>query len=62
MISFKIFGGVRNSAVASQPCPWGHTTEDKILNFVPFKLPSVTSFIPGTLCEIEAGLNWQAVK
>jgi hypothetical protein len=45
----NIFGGVRNSAVASQPCPSGHITEDKreIKDFP--KLPSATSFIRKTL-------------
>ncbi len=48
----KIFGGVRNSAVASQPCPLGHITADKreIKDFP--KLPSATSFIRKTLSEI----------
>ena len=48
----NIFGGVRNSAVASQPCPSGHITADKreIKDFP--KLPSATSFIRKTLYEI----------
>jgi hypothetical protein len=28
-----IYGGVRNSAVASQPCPSGHITADKRLRY-----------------------------
>jgi len=28
-MSKESFGGVRNSAVASQPCPSGHITADK---------------------------------
>ena len=42
---FKDFGGVRNSAVASQPRPSGHITADKreIKDFP--KLPSATSSI-----------------
>jgi len=45
-------GGVRNSAVASQPCPSGHITADKreIKDFP--KLPSATSFIRKTLSEM----------
>jgi len=48
---FKDFGGVRNSAVASQPRPSGHITADKreIKDFP--KLPSATSFIRKTLYE-----------
>jgi len=55
---FKDFGGVRNSAVASQPRPSGHITADKreIKDFP--KLPSATSFIRKTLYEI-ARLNMQ---
>jgi hypothetical protein len=51
----KSFGGVRNSAVASQPCPSGHITADKreIKDFP--KLPSATSFIRKTLSEIRLG-------
>ncbi len=47
-----IYGGVRNSAVASQPCPSGHITADKreIEDFP--KLPSATSFIRRTLYAI----------
>ncbi len=52
MISFKIYGGVRNSAVESLPCPYGYITEDKRLNFVPSKLPSATSFTRKTLVKI----------
>ncbi len=46
------YGGVWNSAVASQPCPSGHITADKkeIRDFP--KLPSVTSFIRKTLSGI----------
>ena len=45
-------GGVRNSAVASQPCPSGHITADKgeIKDFP--KLPSATSPIRRTLYAI----------
>jgi hypothetical protein len=45
-------GGVRNSAVASQPCLSGHITADKreIKDFP--KLPSATSFIRKPLGEI----------
>ena len=48
----KEIGGVRNSAVASQPCPSGHITADKreIKDFP--KLPSATSFIRKTLYAI----------
>lgn len=47
------FSGVRNSAVASQPCPSGHITADKRLRcYAPSpKLPSATSFIRRTLYE-----------
>jgi hypothetical protein len=43
----KEYGRVRNSAIASQPCPSGHITADKRLwCFAPSpKLPSATSFI-----------------
>ena len=46
------YGGVWNSAVASQPCPSGHITADKreIKDFA--KLPSVTPFIPQPLSEM----------
>ena len=47
-----ISSGVQNSAIASQPCPLGHITEDKRLNFVLSKLPSATSFIRKPLGEI----------
>jgi len=45
-------GGVRNSAVASQPCPLGHITADKreIKNFP--KFATQTSFIRKTLAKI----------
>ena len=45
-------GRVRNSAVASQPCPSGHISDDKreVKDFP--KLPSETSFIRKTLYEI----------
>ena len=45
-------GGVRNSAVVSQPCPSGHITADKreIKDFP--KLPSATSFIRKTLSAV----------
>lgn len=42
-------GGVRNSAVALQPCPSGHITADKRLRFTSPKPPSATSFLLGTL-------------
>jgi hypothetical protein len=48
----KMRGGVRNSAVASQPCPSGHITADKRLRYAAPKLPSATSFIRETLYEI----------
>jgi len=43
-----IFGGVRNSAVALQPCPSGHITADKreITDFP--KLPSAELRIPAS--------------
>jgi len=46
------YGGIRNSAVASQPCPSGHITADKreIKDFP--KLPSATYFIRKTLYSI----------
>jgi len=47
-----ILGGVRNSAVASQPCPSGHITADKMLRCALPKLPSVTSFIRKPLSTI----------
>ena len=52
----KINGGVRSSAVASQPCPSGHITADKreIKDFP--KLPSATSFIRKTLYAIGFGM------
>lgn len=48
----KKISGVRNSAVASQPCPSGHITADKRLRFTSPKLPSATSFIRRTLYAI----------
>jgi len=53
---FKDFGGVRNSAVASQPRPSGHITADKRLwcDVPSPKLPSATSFIRRTLSEIRS--------
>ncbi len=48
----KNLGGVRNSAVASQPCPSGHITAYKRLRCASPKLPSATSFIHETLSEI----------
>jgi|GEM_PF-1963911 len=44
--------GVRNSAVASQPCPSDHITADNRLRYASPKLPSATSFIRKTLYEI----------
>jgi len=46
-------GGVRNSAVASQPCPSGHITADKreIKDFPKSRLGG-TSFIRKTLGDI----------
>jgi len=58
MTKNKNFGGrVRNSAVASQPCPSGHITADKreIEDFP--KLSSATSFIRGTLGDILKSLS-----
>jgi len=53
-----IVGGVRNSAVAPQPCPSGHITADKREIKVFPKLPSATSFIRKPLYEImEEGLE-----
>jgi len=49
MIKDSILGGVRNSAVASQPCPSGHITADKRLRYASPKLPLATSFIRKTL-------------
>ncbi len=46
------FVEVRNSAIASQPCPLGHITADKRLCFASPKLPSATSFIRKPLYEI----------
>jgi hypothetical protein len=48
----KEIDGVRNSAVASQPCPSGHITADKreIKDFP--KLLTATSFIRETLYAI----------
>jgi hypothetical protein len=45
------YGGVWNSAVASQPCPSGHITADsrEIKDFP--KLPWATSFVRKTLLE-----------
>jgi len=59
---FKDFGGVRNSAVASQPRPSGHITADKreIKDFP--KLPSATSFIRKTLYEIPNPAFWENRK
>jgi hypothetical protein len=51
-INLMKYGGVRNSAVASQPCLSGHITADKRLRFTSPKLPSATSFIRKTLYEI----------
>lgn len=53
----KKFYGVRNSVVASQPCPSGHITADKreIKDFL--KLLSATSFIRKPLCTILTDLN-----
>lgn len=52
MKGIEKFSGVRNSAVASQPCPSGHITADKRLRYTSPKLPSATSFIHGTLVAI----------
>jgi hypothetical protein len=51
MIAYNL-RGVRNSAVASQPCPSGHITADKMLRYAMLKLPSATSLIRKTLYEI----------
>ena len=51
-MSKEFIGGVRNSAVASQPCPSGHITADKRLRYTTPKSPSATSFIRKTLSEI----------
>jgi len=51
----KRAGRVRNSAVASQPCPSGHITADKRLRYASSKLPSATSFIRKTLAETSYG-------
>jgi len=53
----KNLGGVRNSAVASQPCPSGHITADKRLRYATPKLPSTTSFIRKTLNDIGLGMR-----
>ncbi|NCN68607.1 MAG: hypothetical protein GW779_04035 [Candidatus Altiarchaeum hamiconexum] len=50
-------GGVRNSAVASQPCPSCHTTTDKELCYASPKSPSATSFIRMMLSEIRLGIK-----
>jgi len=59
----EYLGGVRNSAVASQPCPLGHITADKRLRcYAPSpKLPSATSFIRKTLSAIagKEKLKWK---
>ena len=47
-----ISDGVRNSAVASQPCPSGHITRALRLRFTSPKPPSAASQSPGTLCGI----------
>jgi len=49
---FLIFGRVRNSTVASPPCPSGHITADKRLRYASPKLPLATSFIRKTLYDI----------
>ena len=56
------YGGVWNSAVASQPCPSGHIIADKkeIRDFP--KLPSATSFIRKPLYESLNYLNKQSPK
>ncbi len=51
MIAYNL-RGVRNSAVASQPCPSGHITADKKLRYAMPKLPSATSLIRKTLSKI----------
>jgi len=50
----EIYGGVRNSAVALQPCPSGHITADKreIKDFPKSRLGG-TSFIRETLYAIQ---------
>jgi len=49
----KNLGGVRNSAVASQPCPSGYITADKRLTpFAQICPIGQTSFIRETLSEI----------
>jgi len=53
-MSRESFGGVRNSAVASQPCPSGHITADKRLRYASPKLPSATSFIRRTVSAIRS--------
>jgi len=53
----NIFGRVRNSAVASQPCPSGHITADKRLRYASPKLPSATSFIPDVRQNAHFGAN-----
>jgi hypothetical protein len=54
MAKILIFSGVRNSAVASQPCPSGHITADKRLRYASPKLPLATSFIRNMLDKIIA--------
>ena len=51
----NIYGGVRNSVVASQPCPSGHITAGKRLRYASLKLPSATSFIRQPLAEMLIG-------
>ena len=43
------FGGVRNSAVASQPCPSSHITADKRLRIVPPKFGKPNFICPQTV-------------
>lgn len=43
------FGGIRKSAVASQPCPSSHITADKREMKDSPKFPSATSFIRAQL-------------
>ena len=50
-MSKESFGGVRNSAVALQPCLSGHITAGKRLHYVLLKLSSAASFICSTLSE-----------
>jgi len=57
MTKDTILGGVQNSAVASQSCPSGHITADKMLRCALPKLPSATSFIRHPLYAI-ISLNW----